>query len=167
MELLGVLALWLHVTAAAIWIGGNFMMAMVIVPYFKRSVSLVERTKILMQIGKGFEPIGWTCVLILIFSGLFNIFTAGVLGNPDLIGPFMRMLGIKILLVLILIILTGIHGFIMAPRLARAVEELDPGTQELPEHIDKMRGQMAVVSSLIGVFSLLTLLAAVALRLGI
>ena len=79
----------------------------------------------------------------------------------------MRMLGIKILLVLILIILTGIHGFIIAPRLARAVEELEPGTEELPEHIDKMRGQMAMVSSLIGVFSLLILLAAVALRLGI
>ena len=38
MELLGVLTLWLHVTAAAIWVGGNFMIAMVIVPYFKRSL---------------------------------------------------------------------------------------------------------------------------------
>lgn len=167
MEILGVLALWLHVTAAAIWVGGNFMMAMVIVPYFKRSVSPVERIKLLTQIGKGFEPIGWGCVLILIFSGLFNIFTAGVLGNSDLIGPFMRMLGIKVILVLILIILTGIHGFIMAPRLAQAVAALEPDTEELPGHIDKMRGQMAMVSSLIGVFSLLILLAAVALRLGI
>ena len=167
MEILGVLVLWLHVTAAAIWVGGNFMMAMVVVPYFKRSVSPVERIKLLTQIGKGFEPIGWACVLILIFSGLFNIFTSGVLGNSDLIGPFMRMLGIKVILVLILIILTGIHGFIMAPRLAQAVEELEPETEELPGHIDKMRGQMAMVSSLIGVFSLLILLAAVALRLGI
>jgi uncharacterized membrane protein len=167
MEILGVFVLWLHVTAAAIWVGGNFMMAMVIVPYFKQSVSPVERIKLLTQIGKGFEPIGWVCVLILIFSGLFNIFTAGVLGNSDLIGPFMRMLGIKVILVLILIVLTGVHGFIMAPRLAQAVEELAPGTRELPGHIDKMRGQMAMVSSLIGVFSLLILLAAVALRLGI
>ena len=167
MELLGALVLWLHVTAATIWVGGNFMIAMVIVPYFKRSVPPVERVKIMTQIGRSFEPIGWGCVLILIFSGLVNIFTAGVLANPDLIGPFMRMLGIKILLVLVLIILTGIHGFIMAPRLAQAVEELEPGTEELPEHIDKMRGQMAVVYSLIGVFSLLVLLAAVALRLGL
>ena len=77
----------------------------------------------------------------------------------------MRMLGIKILLVLILIILTGIHGFIMAPRLARAVEELEPETQELPEHIDKCAVKWRWFS-LIGVFSLLVLLAAVALRLG-
>jgi uncharacterized membrane protein len=167
MEILGVLVLWLHVTAAAIWVGGNLMMAMVIVPHFKRSVSPVERIKILTQIGKGFEPIGWACVLILIFSGLFNIFTAGVLENSDLIVPFMRMLGIKVILVLILIVLTAIHGFIMAPRLAKAVEELEPDAQELPGHIDKMRGQMTVVSSLMGVFALLILLAAVAMRMGI
>ena len=132
MEILSVLVLWLHVTAAAIWIGGNFMIAMVIVPYFKRSMPPVERIKIMTQIGRSFEPIGWACVVILIFSGLVNIFTAGVLASPDLIGPFMRMLGIKLLLVLILIILTGIHGFIMAPRLTHAVEELEPGTEELP-----------------------------------
>ncbi len=167
MEILGVLVLWLHVTAAAIWVGGNLMMAMVIVPHFKRSVSPVERIKILTQIGKGFEPIGWACVLILIFSGLFNIFTAGVLENSDLIVPFMRMLGIKVILVLILIVLTAIHGFIMAPRLAKAVEELEPDAQELPGHIDKMRGQMTVVSSLMGAFALLILLAAVAMRMGI
>ena len=88
MEILGALVLWLHVTAAAIWVGGNFMIAMVIVPYFKRSVPPVERIKIMTQIGRRFEPIGWACVVVLIFSGLVNIFTAGVLASPDLIGPF-------------------------------------------------------------------------------
>ena len=88
MELLGLVTLWLHVTAATIWVGGNFMIAMVIVPYFKRTVPPVERIKIMTQIGRGFEPIGWTCVVVLIFSGLINIFTAGVLASPDLIGPF-------------------------------------------------------------------------------
>ncbi|MCZ6678890.1 MAG: CopD family protein [Candidatus Poribacteria bacterium] len=167
MEILDVLILWLHVTAAAIWVGGNLMMAMVVVPYFRRTVSPVERIKILTQIGQRFEPIGWGAVLVLIFSGLFNIFSSGVLNSPELLGPFMRMLGIKLILVLILIVLTAIHGFIMGPRLAQAVEALEPGTEELPEPVNKMRGQMAVVSSLIGVFSLLVLLAAVALRMGI
>ena len=167
MEILSLLILWLHIIAAVIWIGGNLVMAMVIVPYFKQSLSPMERIKILTQIGRGFEPIVWGCVLVLIFSGLFNIFTSGVLSSPDLIGSFMRTLGIKLLLVIILIILTGIHAFIMGPRLAHTVEALEPNTEELPEHVEKMRSQMAVVSSLIGVFSLLVLLAAVALRMGI
>ncbi len=167
MEILNLLILWLHITAAVVWIGGNLVMAMVIVPYFKRSVSIVERLKILTQIGKGFEPVVWGCVLILIFTGICNIFSSGVLGSSELLGSFMRTLGIKLILVLLLIILTGIHGFIMGPRLAQAIETLKPEAEELPEEIDKMRSQMAVVSSIMGVISLLVLLAAVALRMGI
>ncbi len=167
MEILSLVIRWLHVTAAVVWIGGNLTMAMVIVPYFKRSVSPVQRIKLLTQIGKGFEPIVWGCVLILIFTGLFNIFASGVLGSPNLISPFMRTLTIKLSLVLILIILTGIHAFIMGPRLSQAVDAIEQNTEELPEHVDKMRAQMAMVSSVIGVLSLLILLAAVALRMGI
>ena len=144
MEILDLLIRWLHVTAAVTWIGGNLIMTMVIVPYFKRSVSPVERIRILTYIGKQFEPIVWGCVLILIFSGLFNVFRA-VGADAAAIGLFMRTLGIKLILVLVLIILTGIHSFIMGPRMSQAVEALDPDAQELPEAIDKMRSQMAIV----------------------
>ena len=166
MEILGLLVLWLHNIAAVIWIGGNLMMAMVIVPYFKRSVPPVERIQILSQIGKRFEPIVWGCVLILIFSGVLNIF----LSSPDLIGltgAFMRTLLIKLLLVIVLIVLTAIHSFVIGPRLLQAVDALEPSTEELPEYVERMRSWMIVVSSLIGVISLLVLLAAVALRMGI
>lgn len=167
MEIVDLLIRWLHVIAAVVWIGGNLTMAMVIVPYFKRSVSPVERIKTLTQIGKGFEPIVWGCVLVLIFSGIYNIFGSIDLGDSESLSPFMRTLSIKLILVLILIILTGIHSFIMGPRIAQAVETLAPDAEQLPEEIDKMRSQMAIVSSLIGVVSLLVLLVAVALRLGI
>ena len=166
MEIIDLLIRWLHVTAAVVWIGGNLILAMVIVPYFKKSVAPVERIRILTRIGKQFEPIVWICVMILFFSGLFNVFRA-IGGDTEAIKLFMRTLGIKLILFLILVILTWIHGFIMGPRLRQAVEALDPGTQELPEEIDKMRRSMAIVSSLMGVVSLLVLLAAVALRMGI
>ena len=166
MEVFGLLVRWLHIIAAVIWIGGNLMMAMVVVPYFKRSVSAVERIRILSQIGRRFEPIVWGCVLVLFFSGLLNIF----LSFPELTGladEFVRTLLIKLLLFIILIVLTAIHSFVIGPRMSQAVDALEAGTQELPEHIEKMRTWMTVVSSLIGVFSLLVLLAAVALRMGI
>ena len=166
MQILDLLIRWLHVSAAVTWIGGNLIMAIVIVPYFKRSVTPVVRIRILNHIGKQFEPIVWGCVLILIFSGLFNVFRA-VGGDAAAIGLFMRTLGIKLVLVLVLIILTGIHSFIMGPRLSQAIEALEPDAQELPEDVDKMRSQMAFVSSVMGVVSLLVLLAAVALRMGI
>ncbi len=166
MELFGLLVRWLHIIAAVIWIGGNLMMAMVVVPYFKRSVTPVERIQILSQIGTRFEPIVWGCVLVLFFSGLVNIF----LSFPNLAGladVFLRTLLIKLLFFVILIVLTAIHSFVIGPRISQAVDALEAGTEELPQHIEKMRHWMTVVSSLIGVFSLLILLAAVALRMGI
>lgn len=170
MEIIDLLIRWLHVTAAVVWIGGNLILAMVIVPYFKKSVAPVERIKILTRIGKQFEPIVWGCVIVLLFSGVFNVLSAGG-GDPEAMRIFMKTVGstllIKILLFVILIILTGIHGFIMGPRLSHAIEALEPDTQELTEDIDKMRRAMAIVSSLMGIVSLLVLLAAVALRMGI
>lgn len=166
MEILDLLIRWLHVTAAVVWIGGNLILAMVIVPYFKKSVAPVERIKILTRIGKQFEPIVWTCVIILIFSGLFNVFRA-IGGDAESIKLFMRTLGIKLILFLILVFLTFIHSFFLGPKLERAIDALGPDVQELPEEIDKIRRSMAIVSSLMGVISLLVLLAAVALRMGI
>ena len=166
MEILDLLIRWLHVTAAVVWIGGNLILAMVIVPYFKKSVAPVERIRILTRIGKQFEPIVWVCVMILIFSGMFNVLRA-IGGDIEAISLFMRTLGIKLILFLVLVFLTAIHSLFMGPKLRQAVEALDPETQELPEEIDKMRRSMAIISSLMGVVSLLVLLAAVALRMGI
>ena len=166
MQILDLLVRWLHVIAAVAWIGGNLILAMVIVPYFKKSLPPVERIKILTQIGKQFQPIVWVCAVILIFSGMFNIFSA-IGGDSDAIGQFMRTLGIKLILFVVLIILTGIHGFILGPRLEQAVEALGADAKELPEEVDRMRRSMAIVSSVMGIVSLLVLLAAVALRMGI
>lgn len=166
MQILDLLIRWLHVTAAVAWIGGNLTLAMVIVPYFKKSAAPVERIKILTRIGKRFEPIVWGCAAILFFTGIFNVFRA-IGGDIEALKIFMRTLGIKLLLFVILLILTVIHSFFMGPRLSRAIETLDLETRELPEEIDKMRRSMAIVSSLMGIVSLLVLLAAVALRMGI
>ena len=42
---------------------------------------------------------------------------------------------------------------IFAPRLAAAVEELDPTLEELPPEVKPLRTQMSVISSLMGVVS--------------
>ncbi len=170
MELLSLLILWLHVIAAVVWIGGNLIIALVIVPYFRKSLPPVQRVQILAEIGKRFEPVVWCCVGVLFFTGIFNIFMSGVLTTtapPELIGAFMRTLFIKLMLFVVLIILTALHGFVFGPKMSAAISELDINLEELPSDVQRLRSQMSVVSSLMGVVSLLILLAAVALRMGI
>lgn len=170
MDILWLFIRWIHVIAAVVWIGGNLILAMVIVPHFRQNLPPVQRIQILTLIGKRFEPIVWGCVLILIFTGLANIFNSVDLFSTDnslLIGTFMRTLGIKLLLFIILLVLTGLHSFIYGPKLSKAIEDLDPETEELPADVNSIRKKMAIVSSAMGVVSLLIILAAVALRMGI
>ncbi len=198
MEILWLFIRWLHVMAAVIWIGGNLILAMVIVPYFKHKLPPVQRIQLLTQIGKRFQPVVWGCVLVLLFTGIANIFDAvdfnlylnvdyqgvdvadvGTPGGPpdavdstvvsssEFINTFMRTLFIKLMLFLVLIVLTFLHSAFFGPRLSTAIEGLDPELTELPPEVKRLRTQMAVVSSLMGVVSLLILLAAVALRQGL
>lgn len=168
MDIFSLFVLWLHVIAAVTWVGGNLILAMVIVPHFRQSLPPVERIKLLTQIGKRFEPVVWGCIGVLFFTGLINIFTAIDITSPTaLSGAFMRTLLIKIVLFFVLVLLTALHSMIFAPRLAAAVEDLDPTLEELPPEVKPLRTQMSIVSSLMGVISLLILLAAVALRMGI
>ncbi len=168
MDIFSLLVLWLHVIAAVIWVGGNLILAMVIVPHFKQHLPPVQRIQLLTQIGKRFEPIVWGCVGVLFFTGIINLFFAvDLTTSTPLAFAFMRTLLIKIGLFFVLMMLTALHGMFFGPRLAAAIETLDPNLEELPPEVDKLRSRMAMVSSLMGVVSLLILLAAVALRMGI
>ena len=76
MDIFWLLARWLHVIAAVVWIGGNMILAMVIVPPFRQNLPPVQRILLLTQIGKRFEPIVWGCIGVLFFTGIVNLFDA-------------------------------------------------------------------------------------------
>ena len=111
MDIFSLFTLWIHVIAAVVWVGGNLILAMVIVPHFRQHLPPVQRIQLLTQIGRRFEPIVWGCIGILFFTGIVNIFFAVDLTSTDaLSGAFVRTLLIKIGLFFVLVILTVLHG---------------------------------------------------------
>lgn len=167
MDILWLLIRWIHVMAAVTWIGGNLTLAMIIVPYFRHNLPPVKRIQLLTQIGKRFEPVVWGCVMILFFTGIGNVFQSLGLSSGIELNAYMRTLLIKLLLFIILLILTALHSFVLGPKLSTAIEGLDEGLEQLPKDVDSIRKRLSIVSSLMGVVSLLVLLAAVALNMGI
>ena len=112
MEIFSLFMLWLHVIAAVTWIGGNLILAMVIVPHFKQNLPPVQRIQLLTQIGRRFEPVVWGCVGVLFFTGIVNIFYAVDLTSPTaLSGAFMRTLLIKIGLFFVLVYPNGVARY--------------------------------------------------------
>ena len=67
MDIFSLFVLWIHVIAAVTWVGGNLILAMVIVPHFRQSLPPIQRIKLLTQIGKRFEPVVWGCIGVLFF----------------------------------------------------------------------------------------------------
>ena len=60
--------LWIHVIAAVVWVGGNLILAMVIVPTLQaepaacRTYQALDADRV-----NGFEPVVWGCIGVLFF----------------------------------------------------------------------------------------------------
>lgn len=121
MRLLYELSVWLHILAAAVWIGGMSFIALVLVPVIRRpefhgsAAALIERT------GRQFRGVGWLCLGLLVLTGVFNVAVRGGGGvgapSPSLwTGPFGRTLGLKLLLAAAILALSAAHDFVIGPR---------------------------------------------------
>jgi putative copper export protein len=100
--------IWIHVVAAAAWVGGVLYASHLVVPAVGRgardALSLLVRGRI----------VAWAALGLLVVTGLLNL-----QGMP-LIGPW---LAAKIVVVLVVLALGAHRDFAVLPRAVRAVED--------------------------------------------
>ena len=159
MHALYLTSVWLHIMAAAVWIGGMVFVALVLVPathlpeYRSMAPSLIHVT------GVHFRWIGWICLGLLFLTGVFNLFYRGFEWS-DLWSrwlwqdPFVRVVGIKLLVMIMILLLSVLHDFVIGPRATAAWR----ATPSLPQALRLRR-----LASWVGRFNLLLALVAVAL----
>jgi copper resistance protein D len=103
---------WLHVLAAITWIGGMLFIALVLVPVTRRLEDAALRTRLVHAIGLRFRTVGWIALAALIVTGLVNLWL-----QPYLLGsPRFHW---KIGLVILTLILSAFHDFVLGPRAGR------------------------------------------------
>lgn len=108
-----VFALWIHVLAAVVWVGGMLFMGIVVAPASRAVEEPSVRTALMSAVGQRFKVVGWICIALLILTGIFNLMSR--LATASL--SFHRALGVKLLLVLAMIALSAVHDFVLGPRL--------------------------------------------------
>ena len=126
---------WIHLVAAAIWVGGSLFIGIVFSPLLKTiSTSLEERIQIMIKVGKRFNKIAVPSLIILMATGLYNSHL--LLSKPDLLfaTSYGTFLTIKIILVIALIITYVIHVRIIR----KDVEEQIISNQMPLEQIQKL-----------------------------
>ena len=118
-------SIFIHTLSAIVWAGGVIFLAVVMVPLSRQLQDPPGiGIRILQSTARRFRLVAWVSLLILIVSGIWVLEERGI-SFPDVFtrdGPFFDALRIKVVLVIVVIVLSVLHDFILGPRLARKLE---------------------------------------------
>lgn len=123
------ISVYLHIIAAMLWMGGMLFLGLVLVPIVQTIQPPGSGAPLIRAVGRKFRPIAWVCIGTLLVTGLINLDHWGYslldLFSGDILDTeFGRVLAIKLNVVLVIIILSALHDFVLGPRLARSMEAL-------------------------------------------
>lgn len=133
MRALYELSVWIHILAAAVWIGGMAMFAVVVIPLLRRG-DRAQAAAFLHDVGMRFRTVGWICLLLLAITGTFNLrydeFGLGALTTAAFWRTgFGHALAVKLCLFAAVLVMSGVHDFVVGPRATRAAAR-DPNSAE-------------------------------------
>lgn len=155
---------WIHLTSAAIWVGGGLFLGVVLAPILKKSsMSLEERISLMVLVGRRFNRIALPSLIILIITGIYS--SSSLLTNPNLLleTSYGTFLIIKIILVIAVII-----AFVVHIRIIRKDVEQEIISHKMPEkQIQKLRKKIIILGEVISVISVAILFLAALLDAGI
>ena len=155
---------WIHLVAAAIWVGGSLFIGIVFSPLLKTMTnSIEERMQIMIRVGRRFNKVAVPSLIILMATGLYSSHV--LLSKPDLLvaTSYGTFLIIKILLVIALIITYIVHV-----RVIRKDVEDKIMSNQMPEYqIQKLRKKIIILGEITVVLSIAILFFAALLDAGV
>ena len=155
---------WIHLVAAAIWVGGSLFIGIVFSPLLKTiSTSMEERIQIMIKVGKRFNKVAVPSLIILMVTGLYN--SHQLLSKPDLLlaTSYGTFLTVKIILVIALIITYAIHVRVIR----KDIEDQIMSKQMPLEQIQRLRKKIIILGEITVVLSVAILFFAALLDAGV
>ncbi|MBT4126896.1 MAG: hypothetical protein HOJ22_01520 [Chloroflexi bacterium] len=141
-----------HVFSAIIWIGGAIFLALVMVPVARGMEPPAMGLIFLRRAALRFRGIAWVLLGLLVVSGLAALESRGIGFDRFTEDGFWSTeigtaLGVKIVLVGILLVMSGVHDFILGPRLAEAMQ-LIPRGERPPAALVSSRKRLIMLARL-------------------
>ncbi len=159
-----VILTWIHLIAAAIWVGGSIFIGIVFSPILKTiATSTEERIQIMIKVGKRFNKIAVPSLIILMVTGLYNSHL--LLSKPDLLmaTSYGVFLTVKIILVIALVITYAVHVRVIR----KEVEDQIMSKQMSANQIQKLRKKIIILGEITVVLSVTILFFAALLDVGV
>ncbi len=128
-----VVADWLHLAAAAMWVGGMMYIATIYLPTLKHQ-SLVERVHSLITTLPAYSPLAITGVILMAVTGPFSaaVHLNSVMQLVDT--AYGRALVVKIILVGALLLTSAFHVLVLRPRLAKEYRKYNYAVKSVRFH---------------------------------
>lgn len=134
--------LWLHLVAAVVWVGGLLFFVLVATPTLARAISVREWVRVGLSLEIRFRYVMWPAVGVVLFTGLINVmqvlYATSVAGGriPSL---FVRVLGIKLALVLLMVVIQAIQQLVIRPQRLALLGRIPLHAETLPVALVKLQ----------------------------
>ncbi len=113
---------WLHILAATIWVGPQFMLFIAAVPAIRTVEDAQARARAMRVLTTRFGWLAWGAMAVLIITGIGNLYEHDVPIDVLFERNFGVIFQVKMTLLIIVIALTALHSFVIGPRVARLQE---------------------------------------------
>ena len=155
---------WIHLIAAAIWVGGSLFIGIVFSPLLKTMTNSVEeRMQIMIRVGRRFNKVAVPSLIILMITGLYT--SHALIGKPELLisSSYGTFLIIKIFLVIALVVVYAVHVRVIR----KDIEEKIMSNQMPEPEIQKLRKKIIILGEITVVLSIAILFFASLLDAGV
>ncbi|GBC98453.1 hypothetical protein HRbin17_00965 [bacterium HR17] len=125
------LAVWLHVLAATVWVGGMLFLSFVVIPTLRHPEVQPHRVKLLSLMAVRFRVIGWIALTTLLITGLFNVAARGFTVRDAFTGllwegEFGQTLAEKLTTFAVIVLLSAAHDFWVGPKATASAQQGNP-----------------------------------------
>lgn len=143
----------LHLLAAVIWIGGMLFLGLVLTPVLRYRPP-DERASLLRAVGRRFLKIAWSALGAILVTGSLLWIKRGF--------DVTSVLGVKLTLVVVILLLSVLHDFVLGPRL---MERLKGGGQD--EEGVRLRRRVVLLARLNVLCAVVVLILGLAISRGV
>lgn len=148
---------WIHILAVSVWVGPQFFLFMAAVPAIRTIEDAAVRARVMRTLVARFGWMAWAAMLVIVLSGISNMFQAGEDAPFDLSDFDFRWANIfrdKMIIVGVTVLLTAVHTFVTGPRQLRLADkmEADPKEAARLRRISMAVSGLALLGSIIAVF---------------
>ena len=153
---------WIHIVAVTFWLGPQFFMFLVTVPAVRVIEDPAVRLQVMRVIVRRFGWLAWAAMVVIVLSGVSNLFQEGSEADFSLWSTeyrYFQIFSTKMVLVGLMVILTALHTFVIGPKQLRLLEEMRGDSTEAAG----LRRVSIIVSSLTLLVSIATVYAAAVL----